>query len=355
MKKSHVVPMAALVALSAFPAVPAFAAAADSSPPRVQSITFDKSSVTVSGLETQQVKVSVRLTDESGVLPYSDETTFSPALRLTGRGDAVALSLAEGTDQDGIWTGSVTVTSAWASGTLEPVAVEAIDKSETHNKLSTDPRTVIDTPSLAVSTSHRPAVELTFSPDPVPAGKSFVEKVRAWDTTTGKAWANLPISLGEDVGCLVNEGLHANVTTKTKADGTYQRTRAAGYRTVLHCVWVPGTAPAGSPLVVVTAVSGFPRTSKYATSVAAAASVKAGRNVNVTGSVSPVRAGKVVQLQRLSGKTWRTVNTAKVRTSGRYTLVATPAGKATYQYRVYVPGDERVVGTYSKTVKIRGL
>ncbi len=245
------------------------------------------------------------------------------------------------------------VTSGW-SGTIVPVELQAVDKSDAHNKLSVDPRTVVDTPSLEVHSSHRPAVDITFTPEPVPAGKPFVEKIRAWDTTTGKPWAGLPISVGLDNGCA---GQHTGtLKTKTKADGTYQRTLASKYRSVVHCVFVsgalqPGTDPWAS---VITWDVNSVRAKKYVVYIAAPASAKAGQDVTITGALSPVFHAKTLQLQRYVSGTWRTVNTTQVRASGRYTVIATPPGKATYQYRVYAPGDDKTVGAYSKTVKISG-
>jgi hypothetical protein len=55
-----------------------------------------------------------------------------------------------------------------------------------------------------------------------------------------------------------------------------------------------------------------------------------------------------------SAGAWKTVNTGRVRTSGRFTIVATPPGKATYSYRVYAPGDADTVGGLSKTFIITG-
>ncbi len=360
MRKSHVVPMVAIAALSALPAMPASAAAdTDTTAPQVQSITFDKSSVTVSGLATQLVGVRVRLTDVSGVVPYAGdvgENFALPFLRVTGSlNNTIPLTLAEGTAQDGIWVGNMPVTSAW-SGKIEPVNVQAVDSSSARNRLSVDPRTVVETPALQVTSSHRPAVDVTFTPEPLPSGKAFVEHVRAWDTTTGKAWSGLPISLGDDIGCA--EGLTAAVKTKTRSDGTYARTLSWAQRSVIHCAWVAGVSQPGvnAGTTVIANDSGYAKTKKFTVSVTAAASVKAGHNLNVTGSVSPVKTGKTIQLQRyISGRTWRTVGTAQVRASGRYTLIATPPGKATYQYRVYAPGDYNTVGSVSKTVKIRGL
>lgn len=356
MRKATVVPIAALMALSVLPAAPAIAAA-DTTPPRLTSITFDQSAVTVSGLATKFVDVRVRLTDDTGVEARSylpSEELPSPSLQLNATPNSmIFLSLAEGDAQDGIWTGRIPVTSAW-SGKVEPIAVYAQDAAA--NKLVVDPRTIVDTPSLQVSSSHRPSLRITFTPEPLPAGKPFVEIVTVLDTTTGKPWPNLSIRLSDDNGCVEPGGV---VVARTGTNGVYRRTLPWSQRQWLHCAWVPGL---NQPIVAfpptwIAHDVRFARTERYRVyATAAATSVKAGTNVNVTGSVSPVRAGKLVFLQRyISGRTWRSVGSAPIRASGRYTLVATPPGKATYQYRVYAPGDDRAVGSLSATVRITGL
>ncbi|MEU8229989.1 hypothetical protein AB0C12_10330 [Actinoplanes sp. NPDC048967] len=357
MRTSFVAPAVAAV-LSLIPAGPASAAsAADTAPPRLESITLDRTSVTVSGIQTQLVGVRVRLTDETGVQPIeyvAGQELASPRLRLNASPNSlVLLRLAEGTDKDGIWTGKLPVTSAW-SGTVQPISIYAADQTYA-NVLDTDPRTLVDTPSLQVQSSHRPGLDMTFSPEPAPAGKPVTQRVRAWDTTTGKPWANLSLRLSSDNGCAEP----GNITTvKTRADGTYQRTLNATQRQWLQCVWVPGVdQPAMSyPMTVIASDGGHVRTQRYAVSAAPAAkSAPVGKSVNVNGSATPLHKGKVMQLQRLyPDKTWRKVSTAKVRDSGRFTLAATPAGKATYSYRVYAPGDSYAVGGVSKTFTIRG-
>jgi len=358
MRTSFVAPTAAVLVLSLISAAPAFAApAADTAPPQFHSISFARSSVTVSGLQTQFVGVRVRLTDETGVAPReylpSDEAA-SPYLAMSASPNSyVLLRLAEGTEQDGIWTGSIPVTSAW-SGTIQPILIFARDKT-LQNALSIDPRTVVDTPSLRVRSSHRPAIDMTFSPEPAPIGKPVTQRVRAWDATTGKPWANLPLRLSIDSGC-VEPG--DTVSVRTRADGTYQRTLSAERRQWLQCVWVPGANQPTMPYppTMIASEYGFVRSSRYSVSATPAArSAPAGTSVNVNGSATPLHKGKVMRLQRLyADKTWRNVSTGTVRASGRFTIVASQPGRATYSYRVYAPGDSYAVGGISKVFTIRG-
>ncbi|MBG0568603.1 hypothetical protein [Actinoplanes aureus] len=360
MRRRYVVPTAAALALSLIPAGPALAAsAADTTPPQVLDIAFSESAVTVSGLQTKFVEARVRLTDDTGVQPisYGYNPPFereSPYLRLNAEpNNYILLRLTEGTDKDGIWSGNIPVTSAWR-GTITPVQIYAKDKTY-ENTLDINPGALGLTPTLKVRSSNRPAIDMTFSPEPRPAGKPVTQKIRAWNTTTGKPWPNLPLHLSFDNGCVEPGGL---VAVRTRADGTYKRKISAANARWVQCAWVPGVNQPGSvwPPTRIAADAGFARTERYAvTAKPAVTSAKVGKSVKIKGKVSPVYQGKVVQLQRyLKKKGWRLVTTAKVRADGRYTVVATPKRKITYTYRVYAAGDVNAVGGVSKKFKIRG-
>ncbi|MEU4423293.1 hypothetical protein AB0F81_21920 [Actinoplanes sp. NPDC024001] len=359
MRRSLVASTAAVLALSLMPAGPALAgSAADTAPPEIHSLTFSESSVTVSGLGTKFVQVRVRLTDESGVEPIDYNPSFelaSPYLRLNAEPNGyILLRLAEGTEQDGIWAGNIPVTSAWR-GRITPVQIYAKDKTY-ENTLDIHPGALGLDPVLQVNSSNRPAIDMTFSPEPRKPGKPVTQKVRAWNTTTGKPWPNLPLHFSFDNGCVEPGNL---TSARTRADGTFKRTISAWQSQWLQCVWVPAANQPGLmwPPSVIAVDSGFVRTKQYSvTAKPAVTSVKAGKSVKVKGKIRPKVKGKVVQLQRYykTKKVWRTVNTAKVRADGTYTVLATPKGKATYTYRVYVAGDQSVVGNVSKKFKIRG-
>ncbi|MEU4423292.1 hypothetical protein AB0F81_21915 [Actinoplanes sp. NPDC024001] len=326
----------------------------------MHSIAFSESSVTVSGLQTKFVEARVRLSDDTGVqeISYGYNPPFelaSPYLRLSAKpNDYILLRLTEGTEQDGIWTGNIPVTSAWR-GTITPIQIYAKDKTY-ENTLDMHPGSLGLNPTLKVKSSNRPAIRMTFSPEPLPAGKPVVQKIQAWNTTTGKPWPNLPLHLSFDNGCVEPGGL---VAVRTRADGTYKRTISAWQAQWVQCARVPGVNQPGMvwPPTVITSVGGFVRTTQYSvTAKPAVTSVKAGKSVKVKGTVRPKVKGKVVQLQRYykAKKVWRTINTAKARADGTYTVLATPKAKATYTYRVYVAGDVDVVGNVSKKFTIRG-
>ncbi|MET7277839.1 hypothetical protein ABZS29_06370 [Kribbella sp. NPDC005582] len=85
-------------------------------------------------------------------------------------------------------------------------------------------------------------------------------------------------------------------------------------------------------------------------------SAQVGTNVAVNGSVTGAPARCATHLQRLYGATqWRTVNSAKVRESVRFTLTATPSYKGRIPYRVQLPNCYRFVTAYSENFSITGL
>jgi hypothetical protein len=71
--------------------------------------------------------------------------------------------------------------------------------------------------------------------------------------------------------------------------------------------------------------------------------VVAGGRTRLSGRVSPIVAGKVVLLQRLSGRHWVTVATVHESRSGAFTAVVTQANAGRTSYRAFVSGQ---YGTY---------
>jgi hypothetical protein len=344
-----------LAAALLVPAAPAGAApAADTTPPKLESISLSRTAVTVSGLQTVMVDIRARITDDSGVENLSTlEGTF-PYVQFSAMPNGFAgLERTGGTPEDGIWTGQVAVTTAW-QGTVKVSRIAAYDKA--YNLLSIDPSTVVGPVAVEVLSSHRPAVGITF-PEPATKGKSIVMTVRVWDTDTGRPWPGAPLVIGNDNGCVESTGFA--VSGRTNSAGIYRRTVPASQAPFLHCAWVPGTSKtpvSGADERTVIAVdTAFLRYLRYAVSATPAkTAVPAGTTVNVNGSASPVNKNKVMRLQRYTGGVWKNVSTGRVRASGRYTVPATPPGKAKYSYRVYAPGDGSAVGGTSKAFTIRG-
>lgn len=347
------IPTAVLMGLLLTPAVaaPAAAAPADTSPPQLRSITLSRTEVTVTRTDVEFVTVDVRLTDDSGVEEWVESIGFFDPILLFPDGK-VHLRLSSGTPQDGVWSGIAVVTSEWR-GALQPTRVVARDAAQ--NRLSVDPRTVVDTPTLVAHGSHSPAVAITFSPNPAVPNGPVVKTVRTYDRDTLMPWPRLPIALGVDSSC-PEDGI-TGPSARTDALGLYRETLPAG-RTYdfVHCAWVPAAnAPGQRATRIGTTAALVKYQYKYAvTATPAARSARAGTNVAVTGNVNPASQRKTVYLQRRSGTQWRTVNTGQTRPSSRYTLTATPPRVGSWSYRVYVPGQPGITGAVSRTFTIRG-
>jgi hypothetical protein len=334
---------------------PAHAAPADTTPPRLRSMELSLASATVSGLETAPMTVRIRLTDDTGVSGTGDGaggwTVFGDFGGIKGY---VLFQLAQGTPQDGVWSGDVRITSGW-SGPVRLAKLYAQDLAG--NRLEVDPSTVIDAPAVDVHSSHHPAVQISFTPSPAWPGSAVTQHVRAWDTQTGRAWPGLAVSLGIDNACADYAG---DTPIRTSTAGTYQRALTAAVAdNWLTCAYVLGPevpSPAGRPTpTFIASDARFVRHKYIVTGVPAEKSVKRGTNVNVNGTLRPNWQGKTISLQRLyPGKVWRTVNTGRVSSRARFTIVATPPGKGTYTYRTYAPGDVANDGNTSAPFTIRG-
>ncbi|GIE52978.1 hypothetical protein Ani05nite_65120 [Amorphoplanes nipponensis] len=75
----------------------------------------------------------------------------------------------------------------------------------------------------------------------------------------------------------------------------------------------------------------------------------------VEGNVIPaVHAGQNAYLQRYSGGSWKIVSSAKIRSSGRFTLAAQPPGRGSYRYRVYKASDALHVYNVTRPFTIVG-
>ena len=311
-------------------AVPVAAAAVDTEPPRLVSMSLSEDRIIIGGLSVEQLTVSVRMTDNVGVAEYYDiGQGHVPYVRFNHRGHTlVNLRLTAGTPQDGVWTGIAAVTSNW-SGIAKPDGLYATDSAV--NVLSVDPATVIDVPSVHVTSWNHPELKLTISPAVITPPNGYTVTVQGYDRTTGRPWANLPV--------------FADRAVRLDANGRYRYTVPGGEIQVdATAVEVVGERIAGQPQTLISAAYAWPRYRYVVSAAPAATSVPAGTDVAVNGHLYPARAGKEVRLQRLSGTEWRTVNTGVTRSSSRFTITATPP-RGTWSYRVYAPGDDHVGNT----------
>jgi hypothetical protein len=332
-------------------ASPASARAADTTPPEVQSISFSRDSVAVSGTQVKLLTVSVHLTDDVGVVEGSlPDGLTHPYIVLNVPDGYAALELGTGTPQDGVWTTVLAVTSDWPA-TVEPTHLVAAD--EARNELDVDPRTVVDTPELTVRSTGQPVLTMSFSPDPAPPNSTVTQTIRATNRTTGQPWPELGIAVAIDNACV--EGLADRPTGYTNQNGIFQRTLPGNqYVDFLMCAWVTAPNVPGRTPTRIGAIRGMIRYQFVVSAAPASPSVPAGTNVAVTGNVWPVTPGHTVLLQRRYATEWRTVNTGVTRTSSRYTVVATPPGVGTWSYRVVAPAGENRAGGVSPAFTIRG-
>ena len=345
---------AATVALSllgaGLVAAPA-ALAADDAPPTLHSITFSRQAVTVRGIETKLLGISVHLSDPDGVI-YADgpEETTTPAILIGS--ETLTLELVKGTPQDGVWFTATAVTATW-SGDYRVELIDATDSA--HNHLRADPAKLIDdAPTLKVTSIGAPQVRMTWTPNPANPNQALTQRVVVTDRDTGRPMANVPLVVEEDNICVESQPRTPNA--HTDASGVWSRALPAGYMyDVVHCAWITGDNVPGQPITKIAPVGGSP-TYRYAvTAKPAATSAPAGSNVAVTGTVQPHAEGKGIELQRqYAADDWRTVNRATVKQDATFRLTATPAGTATYSYRVFSPATDYVVAGYSPVFTIRG-
>lgn len=332
---------------------PAQAASADTTPPKIESIEFNRERIEVSGLEVKLLVVSVHLTDETGVFEWdSVERGHFPALSIGPY--TVALTLGRGTPQDGWYTGGVAVTSGWP---LTNRPTHAIVMDDAWNEASVDLTTLgIDLPTVTVNSSNRPKLQLLITPDPATVGDAINRTVRVTDAA-GQAWEGVPVQVRYDNECV--EYLTSTPDGRTNASGVYTAPQLPAGQTYIFgiCARISSDAnvPEQGPTYI--AVTSSAVTYRYKIAAApAATSAPAGTNVEVNGNLQPAQQGKELELQRLySGGEWRTVNRVKTRASSRFSVIATPPGVATYSYRVLAPAEDyRAAGT-SPVFTIRGI
>lgn len=77
-----------------------------------------------------------------------------------------------------------------------------------------------------------------------------------------------------------------------------------------------------------------------------------GDPVYFRGAVRPLRPGRPVHLQRRVSGTWTRVGTAKLSSTGRYTLPYTPRSSGAHDLRVVKPAETALLGTSSPTIRV---
>jgi hypothetical protein len=344
------------------------AAAAEPAPPTLVDVRLSRTTVAVRGLATVAVTVSVHLTDPSGVVESSNPEIPAPwpLVQLTkvsgpktGGAPTYAardLDLTSGTPQDGSWTTTIKVPSTY-EGTWQVTNVTAQNKAG--GTLSVDPRTKGITRTLGVTGSHQPALSFGFAP-PVVVGaqRRFDVKGRAVDADTGAPVKGLVLTLGtgkqENCGAF---GYGGSASTVTDAHG-YYAFKALGTDEFYYCVisTVPAKRTGIDQYRTTTLLFRWanPPIQPVISAAADRTPVRVGETVAIRGSVAPLQytSGRQILLQRLVSGTWRTVDTAVIRQSGRYTLEATPPSAGNHRYRAYTVARFFILAASSPVVLV---
>lgn len=308
----------------------------------VHSVTLSRSSVAVSGLNVVPVEVRVSASYDPAVpdVPLSVLLDRTAAGGSLPRMAASNLPRVSGTAASGVWGGTLFVPST-AGGSFKVTAVSAGFDSPV-NPIMTEP-TPFDGPTLSVTGVHQPRITVTTYPNPVPQGSSYALGGTVIDSATGLPYATtIPVEIGVDNTCV--EYTRPVVRTTTAGKFAYRLPAAAAEGGNCAILANAGTFIAG---ITVTPVRvGWIGAAPSATRGTVGAPV--GVHGKTNGTFCPV------QLQRLRGDTqWRTVAVARVRQSGRFTLLAPLPVAGTLIFRAYLPGCTSVSAAAGRPFLIR--
>ncbi len=362
MKRATVLITAAAAAVIALPvlasaAPPTPAAAAG---PVLTGVSLSTGAVSVHGLDTVTVTVTVKATGEGGqcsgygivgavVLQRTSPQKWDRSApgSLVGPMACVSDSGGERTYR------AVVPVPSTAHG---PWRVAIVDFA---NSYHLDPRTFgLPDATLTVTGTHRPRLRISVRPQPLPYPERQVRVVvqATYDDTrtpVSTRWIGVTDDFGMVSGC-------GRCAGNTDTQGRVVRRLTLGdFREVI--AFMPLTAPSAydwQPMYARLSVTVVVQPVLVA--APAKGSVPKGTNVTVNGRADAVAVHRWpsdprvrVYLQRLVGRHWRTVNEGTIRPNGRFTLVATPpAGR--HLYRVTMPPQQDFGSARSGTFTIRG-
>jgi hypothetical protein len=333
-------------------------AASAASTPVLVSASLDKTAVAVSGLNVAPVKVTVHLTDPDGIcdacrVPSLDASPKAPAATLSAGFNLTVfaqLTLVSGTATDGVWSGTAPVTARFGGRHLQFIDLVVVDLNQ--NTFDIKPADQGINIGVDVTATHVPNVSVGFVPNPVPYLGTLTWKGRAYFTDTGAPIANRKLLIGNDVACGIDFFGETWVTTNSQGYWSYTQTKAQDF---VRCVFL--TPPTktdyfSTPIFVLRQPR--PIFIPLVSISLAQTSAPLGTIVTVTGNVIPSYASDTVSLQRQISGVWRTVGTAHIRASGRYTAYAQPASRGVWHYRAVVnpPAGSGFVEGISRTVTL---
>ncbi|MET0520746.1 MAG: hypothetical protein ABW156_02045 [Jiangellaceae bacterium] len=229
----------------------------DTTPPQVQGVSFSRESVAVSGLSLIPVRVSVRLTDPSGVVPARPGLHPAPGLTLgpvPGFQSLLrpALTRTSGTATDGVWSATVNVPSTW-HGSVRVTSIDAVDAA---GNVRSGALTGAPSPVLRVNGTHRPV--LTFDYALLPGG-GFRVHGQASYADTGQPLAHTALATAYDSNCDLDGGATNDIVTDRR--GRYEKSWPGGDVAAAGCVALIGrAAPDQRPTVIAYRVASRPLT-----------------------------------------------------------------------------------------------
>jgi hypothetical protein len=345
--------LAALLAaplVGLFPAGTTPAQAAPDPNLTITAVTLNRTAVAVSGLNTYPIQATVKGGYDSDE-PGDQGLTLNVVLERTGGSGPLKyivstdLKRTDGTLRNGTWTGPLYATST-ANGTYKVTGVMTGPYGGPVVGTPVDP-TPFSGQTVTVTGTHQPKVTASVTPKAVPFGKPYSIRWAVTDASTGKAYGSrITVGLGVDVPCA--EG--GSPLYRTDTNGIVTKSYTADDAGALNCLQLPGKP------YVIAGQSFFVARPGIVAATPSKAGAPVGTIVPVNGTVAGAPANCAVNLQRLYGATqWRTVGTAKVRQSGRFTVNAQPAYKGLIPYRVSFPACYNFTAGLSKVFYIRGV
>lgn len=230
--------------------------ARDTTPPKVHYVRFSRSSVRVSGLAVVPVRLSIRLSDPSGIQDVNQgldnylRVVVGPAPGFRSRVYPV-LKRTWGTARNGIWSAVVHVPSTW-NGTVRVTEVSVSDRAG--NRLE-GWRPSGKGAQLRVRGTHRPALTFHYS---LLKGGGFRIHGRAYFTDTGRPIAGRALAALSEQGCLVDGPLRTTIVTNSR--GYYEKRFPRGEVRGVGCVALTGRrAPGQAATLIAYRVGSAPR------------------------------------------------------------------------------------------------
>lgn len=330
--------------------LPAGAQAAPDPRLTITEVKLDRTSVAVSGLNTYPINVTVK-----GGYHSDGPGDANPVLdvildRTSGTGPlkqlvSTDLKLTSGTVENGFWSGRLNVAST-ADGSFQVTGVFVGPWNVPNYGTPVDP-TPYRGQTVLVKGTNLPRITASLNPRVIPFGKPYAITWAVTNTATGKPYGSrIPIGLGVDAPC-ADGGLQP---FRTGTNGIIVKSYTATDAGALNCAGI-----LADPYLI-TARALFAARPSVFTATPARTSAPVGTVVNVNGTFANMIGSVPIQLQRLYGRTqWRTVSSAWVRQSGRFTLTAQPSYKGLIPYRVYFAGYQPYVPAIGKTFTIKGV